>query len=85
MLATPSKVLPPEPAGSGHRWAHEMKWDGMRVLAAVHDGQLSVSSRAGNDATERFPELAGLPEALGCDAVLDGEIVALGPDGVPSF
>ena len=81
MLATPSKVLPPD----DDRWAHEMKWDGMRVLAAVEGGRLRVTSRAGNDATERFPELAGLPEALGCDAVLDGEVVALGPDGVPSF
>lgn len=81
MLATPSRVLPPD----DDRWAHEMKWDGMRVLAAVEGGRLRVTSRAGNDATERFPELAGLPEALGCDAVLDGEVVALGLDGVPSF
>jgi len=81
MLATPSKVLPPDDG----RWAHEMKWDGMRVLAEVHGGRVTLSSRAGNDATERFPELAGLPDALGADAVLDGEVVALGPDGVPSF
>ena len=81
MLATPSQELPPDDG----RWAHEMKWDGMRVLAVVEGGRLRVTSRAGNDATERFPELAGLPEALGCDAVLDGEVVALGPAGVPSF
>ena len=85
MLATPSKDLPPEAPGSGRRWAHEMKWDGMRVLATVEGGRLRVSSRAGNDATERFPELADLPATLGCDAVLDGEIVALGADGIPSF
>jgi bifunctional non-homologous end joining protein LigD len=85
MLATPAKALPPEDGAGGSRWAHEMKWDGMRVLAHVHDGQLTLSSRAGNDATARFPELAGLPDALGADAVLDGEVVALGPDGVPSF
>ena len=30
-------------------------------------------------------QLADLGGALGADAVLDGEIVALGPDGVPSF
>ena len=85
MLATPATVLPADDGPGGPRWAHEMKWDGMRVLAAVHEGQLALSSRAGNDATARFPELAGLPDALGADAVLDGEIVALGPDGVPSF
>ena len=85
MLATPATALPADDGPGGPRWAHEMKWDGMRVLAEVHEGQLALSSRAGNDATARFPELAGLPDALGADAVLDGEIVALGPDGVPSF
>jgi bifunctional non-homologous end joining protein LigD len=81
MLATLTTAPPPDDG----RWAHEMKWDGMRVLVAVHDGGVAVSSRAGNDATERFPELAGLVDALGADAVLDGEVVAFGPDGAPSF
>jgi bifunctional non-homologous end joining protein LigD len=85
MLATPAKEVPPDEGPGQSRWAHEMKWDGMRVLAVVQGDALTVTSRAGNDATGRFPELAGLPEALGCDAVLDGEIVALGPDGAPSF
>jgi bifunctional non-homologous end joining protein LigD len=85
MLATLAKDVPRDDGPGTRRWAHEMKWDGMRVLAVVRGGRLQLSSRAGNDATQRFPELAGLPEALGCDAVLDGEIVAPGPDGVPSF
>ena len=81
MLASLADAPPPDDG----RWAHEMKWDGMRVLVAVRDNEVAVSSRAGNDATERFPELAGLADALGADAVLDGEVVALGPDGAPSF
>jgi bifunctional non-homologous end joining protein LigD len=81
MVATPATA---PPADDG-RWAHEMKWDGMRVLVEVRDGRVTVMSRAGNDASERFPELAPLADALGADAVLDGEVVALGPDGVPSF
>ena len=81
MLATPARTLPPDDG----MWAHEMKWDGMRVLVHVRRGRVTVMSRAGNDATARFPELAGLADALGTDAVLDGEVVALGPDGVPSF
>jgi bifunctional non-homologous end joining protein LigD len=45
-----------------------------------------ATSRAGNDATARFPELAGLAGALGgVDALLDGEIVALDDAGVPRF
>ena len=45
-----------------------------------------ATSRAGNDATARFPELAGLGDALGdVDALLDGEIVALDDAGVPEL
>ena len=78
MLATVVDRLP-----SGPEWVHEVKWDGMRILADVHDGRLRLSSRAGNDATVSFPELAGLATAYD-DLLLDGEVVALA-DGVPSF
>jgi len=82
MLATPTTGLPPD----GDRWAFEMKWDGMRALLTVDGGRVRATSRQGNDATARFPELQGLGRALGSiGAVLDGEIVTLGPDGRPSF
>ena len=43
-------------------------------------------SRNGNDITPRYPELRELGRALGShEAVLDGEVVAFGPDGQPSF
>lgn len=78
MLATPGTTIP---AGPG--WAHEIKWDGMRVLADVHDGVLHLTSRNENDVTASFPELAGLAGS-GADLLLDGEIVAL-DGGRPSF
>ena len=82
MLATPAATLPPDDA----HWAFEMKWDGMRALVGVEGASVWATSRAGNDATARFPELAGLGEALGgLDALLDGEVVALDAAGVPSF
>jgi bifunctional non-homologous end joining protein LigD len=82
MLAVPATELPPDDA----RWAYEMKWDGMRALVGVERGDVWATSRAGNDATARFPELAGLADALGdLDALLDGEIVALDDAGVPRF
>jgi bifunctional non-homologous end joining protein LigD len=82
MLAVPTTDLPPDDA----RWAYEMKWDGMRALVGVERGEVWAASRAGNDATARFPELAGLADALGdLDALLDGEIVALDDAGVPRF
>lgn len=82
MLALASR-LPRDP----ERWAFEFKWDGVRALVYLDGhGGLRVESRRGLDVTARWPELAGLPEALaGRVAILDGEIVALGPGGRPSF
>ncbi|MEZ5142597.1 MAG: non-homologous end-joining DNA ligase [Acidimicrobiales bacterium] len=67
-------------------WAYELKWDGVRAVATVHEGRLRLTSSSGADVTARYPELAPLAARLADhDAVLDGEIVALDPDGVPSF
>ncbi len=82
MLATPAKDLPVD----DEHWAYEMKWDGMRALVGVEGGDVWLTSRAGNDATTRFPELLPIGDALGgVDALLDGEIVALDESGAPSF
>jgi bifunctional non-homologous end joining protein LigD len=73
------------PTGRG-RWAYEFKWDGVRALVWVDGGRARAVSRSGRDITGSYPELRGLGEALGSTRVLlDGEIVALGPDGRPSF
>ena len=69
-----------------HGWAYEFKWDGVRTMAFSQGGVLRLVSRNQEDVTARYPEIRGISEALGSHAVvLDGEIVALGPDGVPSF
>lgn len=80
MLATPA-TTPPE----GDGWAFEIKWDGVRALARVSGGELGISSRSGEDATRRYPELADLAASVGRDVVLDGEIVALDGEGRASF
>ena len=78
MLATPTSSVP-----TGTSWVHEVKWDGMRLLADVRDGRLTLTSRGGNDVTAGYPELAGLADTYG-DMLLDGEVVAL-HEGRPSF
>src|SRR6478752_6382658 len=78
MLATPATAIP-----HGGDWVHEVKWDGMRVLADIRDGHLTLTSRAGNDVTASYPERAPLAEAYD-DMLLDGEVVAL-DGGRPSF
>jgi bifunctional non-homologous end joining protein LigD len=67
-------------------WAYEFKWDGVRAIVFGERGRLRVMSRTQEDLTRRYPELRGIANALGSrSAVLDGEIVALAPDGVPRF
>jgi bifunctional non-homologous end joining protein LigD len=82
MLATaadPARGLPAD----GRIWAYEVKWDGIRVLADLHDGTLRLVSRRGNEVTAAYPELAGLATAHP-DALLDAEVVVM-RGGVPSF
>ncbi len=78
MLATPATRVP-----TGAGWSHEVKWDGMRILADVRAGRTRLTARSGADATDRFPELAGLAE-LYDDMLLDGEVVVFDA-GRPSF
>src|SRR5690348_13827745 len=66
------------PTDSGY--AFELKWDGFRALVRTGD-DFRVRSRRGWNMTELLPELRELP----VDAVLDGELVALGEDEWPDF
>jgi bifunctional non-homologous end joining protein LigD len=66
-------------------WAFEMKWDGVRAIAEVRGGAVRLFSRNGIDITEGYPDLAPLADAVDGDAVLDGEIVALGAGNRPDF
>lgn len=81
MLATPGDVRTGPPAGAA--WAHEIKWDGIRLLADARRGRLRLLTRGERDIAVAFPELAGLARVAD-DLLLDGEAVAL-VDGRPSF
>jgi bifunctional non-homologous end joining protein LigD len=67
-------------------WAYEMKWDGIRAVASVGAGEVQLFSRTGREVSGTYPEIAALADAVpGRALVLDGEIVAFGDDGWPSF
>jgi len=75
-----------EGAFSDPNWLFEIKWDGVRALAWIADGNLTLRSRNNLDITKRYPELALLPEAVAArNAILDGEIVALDARGHSDF
>jgi bifunctional non-homologous end joining protein LigD len=68
------------------QWAYEIKWDGYRAVTFIKDGNLRFVSRNGNDLTNAYPELGGIAENVRAEnAILDGEIVALDPEGRSSF
>ncbi len=76
------------PADGEEGWAYEIKWDGMRLLAYCDPGatpDLRLQTTRGHDAAPRYPELAGLPAAVGRPAVVDGEVAVLDADGRTDF
>lgn len=67
-------------------WLYEVKWDGYRAIAFLDEKSLRLVSRNQNDLTNAYPELHSIGKsARARQAILDGEIVALGEDGRSSF
>jgi bifunctional non-homologous end joining protein LigD len=65
-------------------WCHEVKFDGYRVQLRIEHGDVALLTRKGLDWTDKFGAIARVAKALP-DALIDGEIVALDHNGVPSF
>ncbi len=85
MLATKGDHVP-----SGDGWSHEVKWDGIRILAdtragpGVDGGRARFTSRNDNNVSAAWPDLTTSP--LGDrDLLVDGEIIALNAAGIPDF
>ncbi len=67
-------------------WLYEVKWDGVRGLAFVAEGEVAVRSRAGREIILEYPEVRDLASRLDAgEAILDGEIVALDDAGRSVF
>jgi bifunctional non-homologous end joining protein LigD len=79
-----AKLTDVVPEGKG--WIHEIKFDGYRLLTRLSRGSVEMMTRNHNDWTARFPELRQSLEDLGVEsAILDGEVVAIRPDGLTNF
>jgi bifunctional non-homologous end joining protein LigD len=70
---------------SGNDWLHELKYDGYRLLLAVGEHSVLAWTRNGKDWSDFFGPLAKAASRLPAGCLLDGEAVALGPDGKPNF
>ena len=80
MLASQEAEVP-----TGDYW-YELKWDGIRAMISINDGEITIRSRNQRDITGQFPELLIPEEAFRATAGLfDGEIVCFDKDGRPDF
>jgi len=80
MLAKPVERLP-----FGADWRYELKLDGYRALVMKKRGGVTLFSRRGNNMNARFPTMARAFSFLANDTIVDGELVVLDEQGVPSF
>ncbi len=71
---------------SDPEWVYEYKWDGVRALTYIDHEEVRILSRNQKEIGFRYPELQKIREWIDAEqAIVDGEIVALGDDGLPSF
>jgi bifunctional non-homologous end joining protein LigD len=73
-------------APAGPKWLHEVKHDGYRTICVVDQGAISIYTRRGHNWAERMPSIARALSALKVrSAVIDGEAIVVGEDGLSDF
>ena len=66
-------------------WIFEDKYDGFRMVSEIRGGKVALYSRNGKIISHSYVEVARALEGVQSDAVIDGELVAVGKDGVSHF
>jgi bifunctional non-homologous end joining protein LigD len=66
-------------------WVFEDKYDGFRMIAEIRHGRVALYSRNGKIISHSYIEVAKALEGVKNDAVIDGELVAIGKNGVSHF
>jgi DNA ligase D-like protein (predicted ligase) len=77
--------LPVTKLPEGPEWTYELKLDGYRLEAVRAAGETTLYSRRRNVLNQKFPYIVSALNSLPEDTVIDGELVAMGPDGRPNF
>jgi bifunctional non-homologous end joining protein LigD len=66
-------------------WIFEIKWDGYRAIAELDGKKVSLYSRNHIPLMKKFAPVVASLQKLGLTAVLDGEIIVAGKNGIPDF
>jgi bifunctional non-homologous end joining protein LigD len=71
---------------TGPEWVHEIKHDGYRLMARRTGDRVRLFTRRGYDWSDRYPRIEAAMRSLEiASAVIDGEAVWCGSDGVSDF
>lgn len=76
----PMVPIADENVPEGEDWGYQLKWDGVRIIAAVHDGHVTLFSRQGKTKNNVYPEIVAHLRTFPYSCLLDGEVVAFDPD-----
>jgi bifunctional non-homologous end joining protein LigD len=66
-------------------WLYEVKWDGYRALALMNKGTVELKSRNDKSFKEKFYPVTAAIAEWNVNAIVDGEIVVLGENGISNF
>ncbi|RZJ89937.1 MAG: DNA ligase D [Chryseobacterium sp.] len=66
-------------------WEYEVKWDGYRALTFKNEKNTSLLSRNEKSFADKFYPVMDALEEWDDQMVVDGEVVAMDKDGLPSF
>ena len=59
-------------------WIFEIKWDGFRAIAEIHDGKVALYSRNEKSFQDKFPDVFKSLGHLKGNMILDGEGLLVG-------
>lgn len=81
-MLSSSQKKPPQ----SNDYTFEVKWDGIRAMISIDEGEMRIMSRNQCDITKHFPELLTPEQSFRVNAGLfDAEIVCVDENGKPDF
>ncbi len=85
-LITPMEPILSKKIITEKDWIHQIKWDGIRGITYIENGEVRIFTKKGHERTDFYPEIKETVKLLeGKQAILDGEIVIFDDEGRPSF
>jgi len=66
-------------------WLYEVKWDGYRAVALMNKGSVELKSRNDKSFKEKFYPVTAAISQWNINAIVDGEVVVVGENGISNF